>query len=716
VANATIRDSTATNPGGTGSTITVTLPTHAAGDIILIAVGNTGNTLWTGNPAGWNRIQQLQVGTAANGLLGTYFYRRVLSGDSLPLTNPAFTLGATVSRMAIAYALDGASEEGVMTLLAWAARGLTTGTANPVRPPSTTTSSPEMLALHIYFSKAATNAPDPSGYTQDEEIVISGTLVGNGSNKTVADQNTALTSQDASPTSGVRWVAGLFCIPSDDYPFYRSAAQATATATSVTPALPSGTTDTDVLGNKDVLIATVEGAGSTTLSMTDGAWTEIATWETTTSGGGSTVSKFWAYASGTLNRQANRTGSAEISAQICTFYNCKQTNPIGAVNVRQNASSTTSTWDALTRTATKCIIQSTCIADGIPTFTSPSGWNERTDGLGISTGDQVFNASGSTASASFTLSAGSPTAVGLVEIIGAASVIEHARSSAVDAAASIAASGTFFSVFSLSGTADGSASITVSGVRQVSRSAVIEATGDITSSGIASSPSETFERSASVGCTSVVESSATGFSVLSGSALIDAIATVESSGQFFSILSSSLSFDAAGEISSTALFFSVFERSTTIDLLGALESSAQFFSELSASVTVLVTVGIETAAVSFREVQSSALLNIAGEIASAGEIDPGAVSHERLASLVVVAGIESDGIVFSVIERAILCEAQGGIAVIGRRSLFRSVSLEALGLIAISGVTPSVEFYPTRLAKVAKEVRSQSIGTEYRTL
>jgi hypothetical protein len=245
---------------------------------------------------------------------------------------------------------------------------------------------------------------------------------------------------------------------------------------------------------------------------------------------------------------------------------------------------------------------------------------------------------------------------------------------------------------------------------------VIEATGDITSSGIASSPSETFERSASVGCTSVVESSATGFSVLSGSASIDATATVESSGQFFSILSSSLSLDAAGEISSTALFFSVFERSTTIDLLGALESSTQFFSELSASVTVLVTVGIETAAVSFREVQSSALLNIAGEIASAGEIDPGTVSHERLASLVVVAGIESDGIVFSVIERAILCEAQSGIAVIGRRSLFRSVSLEALGLIAISGVTPSVEFYPTRLAKVAKEVRSQSIGTEYRTL
>jgi hypothetical protein len=716
VANATIRDSTATNPGGTGSTITVTLPTHAAGDIILIAVGNTGNTLWTGNPAGWNRIQQIQVGTAANGLLGTYFYRRVLSGDSLPLTNPAFTLGATVTREAFAWSVDGASEEGVFSLPAWAARNYNTGTANPIRPASITTPFPEALIIHFYFQRSATNAPDPSGYTQDEEIIISGTLVGNAASKNVADQGTVLANQDASPTSGVRWVAGIIAIPSADYPYYRSASQATATATSVTLALPSGTTDTDVLGNKDVLIATVEGAGSTTLSMTDGAWTEIATWDTTTSGGGSTVSKFWAYASGTLNRQANRTGSAKISAQICTFYNCKQTNPIGAVNVRQNASSTTSTWDALTRTATKCIVQSTCIADGIPTFTSPSGWNERTDGLGISTGDQVFNASGSTASASFTLSAGSPTAVGLVEIIGAASVIEHSRSTAVDVAAAIAVSGTFFSVFSRSGTADGSASITVSGVRQVSRSAVIEATGDITSSGIASSPSETFERSASVGCTSVVESSATGFSVLSDSASIDATATVESSGQFFSILSSSLSFDAVGEIFSTALFFSVFERSTAIDLLGALESSAQFFSELSASVTVLVTVGIETAALFFSELQSSALLDVLGEIVSVGEVDSGSASHERSTSLTVAASVESAGIAHSIIERAVLWEVQGGITVTLQRAFSRSVSLDAAGLISISGVTPSVEFYPTRLAKVAKEVRSQSIGTEYRTL
>jgi hypothetical protein len=45
------------------------------------------------------------------------------------------------------------------------------------------------------------------------------------------------------------------------------------------------------------------------------------------------------------------------------------------------------------------------------------------DGLGISCSDQVFDAGGVAASASFTLSAASPTLVGLVEIKGVSSVI-----------------------------------------------------------------------------------------------------------------------------------------------------------------------------------------------------------------------------------------------------------------------------------------------------
>lgn len=115
--------------------------------------------------------------------------------------------------MAFAYAIDGAYETGIFSAPAWAALAFGTGTANPVRPPSITTVTPDQLILHVYFSRAATNAPDPSGYTQDEEILISGTLVGNAANKVVNAGGTVISNQDASPTSGVRWVAGIIAIP-----------------------------------------------------------------------------------------------------------------------------------------------------------------------------------------------------------------------------------------------------------------------------------------------------------------------------------------------------------------------------------------------------------------------------------------------------------------------------------------------------------------------
>lgn len=209
----TIRDSTPTNPGGTGSTITVVLPAHAAGDIIYITIGNTGNVAWAGNPANWLRVDQRTIGTAANGLVGSLFRRRVLAGDTLPLANPVFTLGATVTREAFALSVDSAFEEGAFGHVSWSAHGFATGTANPIRPASITTPTFDSLVLHFYFQRSATNAPDPATYIQNEEIIISGTLVGNAASKTVAARGTVLSNQDASPTSGVRWTAGIIAIP-----------------------------------------------------------------------------------------------------------------------------------------------------------------------------------------------------------------------------------------------------------------------------------------------------------------------------------------------------------------------------------------------------------------------------------------------------------------------------------------------------------------------
>lgn len=423
MASATVFDSTPTNPGGTGSTITVTLPTHAVGDIIYISVGNTGNVLWTGNPTGWNRIQQVQVGTAANGLLGTWFWRKVVSGDSLPLANPLFTLGATVTREAFARTVRGADLESPFVLPEWVARGYNSGTANPVRPASITTPFPEGLILHDYFSRSATNAPDPSGYTQDEEIVISGTLVGNASQKTNANQQTLINNQDASPTSGVRWVAGILCVPSPDYVYYRSGTQAlTASGTSATPALPTGTSASDNRGNKDLIIATAECAGATPSPNTPADWNEITDFATTTSGGATTIRKWWTPYDGTVDRQFTRPTTGEILVYLSTYRNAHQIAPIGNIAKQQNASSTTSPFPALIRARTKSSVQITCIADGTPTFTSPSGFTERNDSNGVTCADQSFNDGGTVASASFTLSTANPTAAGLIELASVSSV------------------------------------------------------------------------------------------------------------------------------------------------------------------------------------------------------------------------------------------------------------------------------------------------------
>jgi hypothetical protein len=201
------------NPGGTGSTLTAALSTHALNDIPLIFIANTGNVLWAGNPAGWNRIDQQTVGTSSTGIVGSWFWHKVVSGDTLPLTNPIFTLGATVTRAAICCTLRGAMLDGPFTAPGYGARGFGTGTANPVRPPSITTKSPDMLVIHGYGSRSATNAPDPTSYTQAQEIIISGNLVLNVAWRVIAASNTALTNQDASPTSGVRWAAGILAIP-----------------------------------------------------------------------------------------------------------------------------------------------------------------------------------------------------------------------------------------------------------------------------------------------------------------------------------------------------------------------------------------------------------------------------------------------------------------------------------------------------------------------
>lgn len=209
----TIFASQVTNPGGTGSSITPVLPSHAANDVIEIFVAKTGNVTWSA-PAGWTTKQQLvSPGTASTANVGTLLYRKVLPGDTLPLANPVCTLGATVTRSAVAITKRGANVDGVHTAPAWLAFGGTTGTSNPIRPPSTTTVTPDALVNHYYCQRLSTNAPEPTNYTQTQEVIISGTLVLNVSQRNVAARGTVLSNQDASPSSGGRWVGMIACTP-----------------------------------------------------------------------------------------------------------------------------------------------------------------------------------------------------------------------------------------------------------------------------------------------------------------------------------------------------------------------------------------------------------------------------------------------------------------------------------------------------------------------
>ena len=201
-----------TIPGGTGNSITPTLSTHIAGDVIEIWIGNTGNVTWNA-PVGWSRRHQTAMGTSSNGCVGTLLYRLVLDTDTLPLPSPTCALGATVTRGAVSLTKRGSDINGVYISSSWAATGIANGTANPIRPPSVTAPVAEMLAHHYYAQRAATNAPEPTGYTEDQQIIISGTLVVNVSEKQVASASTLLSNQDVSPTSGGRWIGAIATTP-----------------------------------------------------------------------------------------------------------------------------------------------------------------------------------------------------------------------------------------------------------------------------------------------------------------------------------------------------------------------------------------------------------------------------------------------------------------------------------------------------------------------
>lgn len=406
-------------PSGTSTTIAIGLTSlsYQEDDVIEIQVG------WKGNQAptiltGWTHRFTNTTGTAANGCGQGLWWRRV--GPSETISDPTLTIGTTaVERRAVACVYRGADIDNPANTF-WQKQQTVGNSASPT-PPAITTLAPNYLLAHYVTCRGNSAITPPTGYTEQQDSAEGTTICVNVSTK---EQATAASiSGQAASISSNRWVAAIIAIPSPDYPYFRSQTSQTATATSITGTLPTGTTAADFYGRKDLIIATVESPGTAPSPNVPADWTSIATWETTTSGGATTVRQYWALYDGSIDPQFNRTGSGEISLNLSTYRNPHQTSPIGNVNVRQNASSTTSTWDALTRSSTKSTVAAMCVADGTPSYTAPAGWTEREDGFGMTCADQIFEDGGSTASASFTLSTASPTAVGLVEILSHAGAV-----------------------------------------------------------------------------------------------------------------------------------------------------------------------------------------------------------------------------------------------------------------------------------------------------
>jgi hypothetical protein len=712
-----------TAPAGTGTTLVPTIPSHQEDDVLILQAG------WKGNQApttltGWTLYFSQATGTATNGCGQGVWWRRVAPAETV--TSPTLTIGATaVERRGIVYCIRGADIDNPSNTF-WQKQQTVGNSATPT-PPGITTLAPNYLLLHMVTCRGNSAITPPTGYNEEQDSAEGTTICTEGSTKT---QTTAASvSGQAASISSNRWVAAIIAIPSPDYPYFRSQTSQTATATSITGTLPTGTTAADFYGRKDLIIATVEAAGTAPTPNVGGDWTEIATWTTTTSGGATSIGKYWALYDGSISLQFNRSGSGEISLQLCTYRNPHQTTPIGNVNVRQNASSTSGTWNALTRSFTKVTINASCVADATPTHTSPAGWTERSDGNGISTTDQIFEAAGSTASASFTLSTASPNAAGLVEIKSHASESAAAtleRSAALDGVGGIASSATFFTILERNTAVSVTASVTAAGARVADRSAAIGAAGDIASAGeaftliegaaaldasgtIAVSGVRVFDRSTETSVAASITVAAEFFSILERSVALDATASITAAGA--RVVDRSVAFNGTGAITVSGEAFTLFEAAAAFSTSAAIVSSGEFFSVLQTSSAVDAAALINVSGV--RVVSAASMINAAGFVSVSGTVISGSETHERSVSFDAVVATVSSGL--TIRERGVVIGTAVEIVTGYQRELLRAVGITATVTIAAAAVIDGgVVFNPTNVFNTDREMRILSISREGR--
>lgn len=409
-------------PSGTGTTCPSTLPSHQEDDILAVQFG------WKGNQApqvltGWNLWFSQATGTAANGCGQGVWWRRVNPSETV--SAPTLTIGATaVERKCNAVRIRGADIDNPANSF-WL-KQQSVGNSTAPTPAGITTLAPAYQLLHFVTCRGNSAVTQPTDYTELADVAEGTTLCVEVSFKNQATAGTI--SGQAASISSNRWVAAIVGIPSPDYPYFRAQTSTTANGTGVTGILPTGTTEADFYGRADGMLAIVKAAGSgVAITPTDSAWLNLTGWDLDTSTGSDSVEVFWAkYASG-RNLAFPRSGSGNIAVQLLTYRNIHQTAFNGNSSAKTQTG-TPSTFDAQARQNTKSTVLTVIAtdADTNNVHTAPSGFTERSDGLGIGMADRVYEDGGSTPSGNWTTT-NAANVVGLIELLGHAGIVAQVQ-------------------------------------------------------------------------------------------------------------------------------------------------------------------------------------------------------------------------------------------------------------------------------------------------
>ena len=148
----------------------------------------------------------------------------------------------------------------------------------------------------------------------------------------------------------------------------------TASATSMSPALPTGRV------NGNILIATVRHIGTAVMSVGGGGWQALGS--QIQNGSALRVSQWWRVVDGTeAAPTVSWTGALNASAQIHQYSreNYDTTSPFGTIGTADVGATATHTSPEITTTRDNSLVIYIDVASANTALATPSGWTEDSD-------------------------------------------------------------------------------------------------------------------------------------------------------------------------------------------------------------------------------------------------------------------------------------------------------------------------------------------------